>query len=49
MVEFSSPSNEETLPEQTLSVDGASYVKGSDARIILEAPNSLLIKQTLQF
>lgn len=47
MVEISSPSNEETLLEQTISVDDASYVKGSDARIILEEPNSLLIEQAL--
>lgn len=33
----------------TLYVDGASNVKGNGARIILEGPGDLVLKQSLRF
>lgn len=35
--------------EWTLSVDGASNVKGSGAGIVLEGPDGLLLEQSLHF
>ncbi|MCH91940.1 gag-pol polyprotein, partial [Trifolium medium] len=43
-----SPGEDTTLP-WTLSVDGASNIRGSEAGVILEGPNGVLIEQSLRF
>jgi ribonuclease HI len=44
----SHPEEEDNLP-WTLSVDGASNIRGSGAGVVLEGPNGVLIEQSLRF
>ncbi|MCI73808.1 gag polyprotein, partial [Trifolium medium] len=42
------PGADKTLP-WTLSVDGASNVRGSGAGVVLEGPDGIMIEQSLRF
>jgi hypothetical protein len=49
VLEMTSPPVEEDQQPWTLSVDGASNIKGSGAGVILEGPDGVLIEQSLRF
>lgn len=49
LAEFISPIDKEIPPEWTLSVNGASDVKGNGMGIVLEGPDDILIEKTLKF
>ncbi|MCI38759.1 gag-pol polyprotein, partial [Trifolium medium] len=46
---MSTPPGENTTEPWTLSVDGASNIRGSGAGVVLEGPNGVLIEQSLRF
>ncbi|MCI52723.1 gag-pol polyprotein, partial [Trifolium medium] len=43
------PPGEDTTLPWTLSVDGASNIRGSGAGVVLEGPHGVLIEQSLRF
>jgi ribonuclease HI len=49
LLELSTPPNEDNEQPWTLSVDGASNIKGSRDGVILEGPDGVLIEQSLIF
>ncbi|KAK2425775.1 hypothetical protein QL285_024519 [Trifolium repens] len=49
ILEMTSPPEEEDKQPWTLSVDGASNIKGNGAGVILEGPDGVLIEQSLRF
>jgi ribonuclease HI len=49
VLEMTSPPEEEGKLPWTLSVDGASNIRGSGAGVVLEGPDGVLIEQSLHF
>jgi hypothetical protein len=49
VLEMTSPPEEEGKLPWTLSVDGASNIRGSGAGVVLEGPDGVLIEQSLRF
>jgi hypothetical protein len=49
ILELSTPPKEKSEEPWTLSVDGASNLKGSGAGVVLEGPDGVLIEQSLRF
>ncbi|KAK2371898.1 hypothetical protein QL285_073098 [Trifolium repens] len=49
VLEMTSPPEEEDNSPWTLSVDGASNIRGSRAGVVLEGPDGVLIEQSLRF
>ncbi|CAJ2632006.1 unnamed protein product [Trifolium pratense] len=49
VLEMSTPPTTEKTASWTLSVDGASNVRGSGAGIVLEGPDGVMIEQSLRF
>ncbi|GAU32151.1 hypothetical protein TSUD_68220 [Trifolium subterraneum] len=49
ILELSSPPEATNMQPWTLSVDGASNIRGSGAGVVLEGPDGVLIEQSLQF
>ncbi|WJX63867.1 hypothetical protein P8452_48702 [Trifolium repens] len=49
VLELTTPAEESTEQPWTLSVDGASNIRGSGAGIVLEGPDGVLIEQSLRF
>jgi hypothetical protein len=49
VLEMTSPPEEEGNLPWTLSVDGASNIRGSGAGVVLEGPDGVLIEQSLRF
>jgi ribonuclease HI len=49
VLEMTSPQEEEDKLPWTLSVDGASNIRGSGAGVVLEGPDGVLIEQSLRF
>ncbi|GAU50470.1 hypothetical protein TSUD_137230 [Trifolium subterraneum] len=49
ILESSSPPEETTEQPWTLSVDGASNLRGSGAGVVLEGPDGVMIEQSLRF
>jgi hypothetical protein len=49
ILEMTSPPEEEGKLPWTLSVDGASNIRGSGAGVVLEGPDGVLIEQSLRF
>jgi hypothetical protein len=49
VLEMTSPPEEESSHPWTLSVDGASNIRGSGAGVVLEGPDGVLIEQSLRF
>ncbi|GAU23955.1 hypothetical protein TSUD_183540 [Trifolium subterraneum] len=49
ILELSSPPEATNMQPWTLSVDGASNIRGSGAGVVLEGPDGVLIEQSLRF
>jgi ribonuclease HI len=49
IVEMTTPPQETSMEPWTLSVDGASNIRGSGAGIVLEGPDGVMIEQSLRF
>ncbi|PNX58617.1 gag-pol polyprotein, partial [Trifolium pratense] len=49
VLEMSTPPTTERASPWTLSVDGASNVRGSGAGVVLEGPDGVMIEQSLRF
>jgi ribonuclease HI len=49
LLELTTPAEENSEQPWTLSVDGASNIKGSAAGVVLEGPDGVLIEQSLRF
>ncbi|GAU52027.1 hypothetical protein TSUD_418500, partial [Trifolium subterraneum] len=49
ILELSSPPEATSMQPWTLSVDGASNIRGSGAGVVLEGPDGVLIEQSLRF
>ncbi|WJX58397.1 hypothetical protein P8452_43858 [Trifolium repens] len=49
LLELTTPAEENSEQPWTLSVDGASNIKGSGAGVVLEGPDGVLIEQSLRF
>ncbi|MCI04575.1 gag-pol polyprotein, partial [Trifolium medium] len=49
VLEMSTPPGENSAQPWTLSVDGASNIRGSGAGVVLEDPDGVLIEQSLRF
>ncbi|GAU32075.1 hypothetical protein TSUD_53430 [Trifolium subterraneum] len=49
ILELSSPPEATNMQPWTLSVDGASNIRGSGAGVVLEGPDGILIEQSLRF
>ncbi|MCI32436.1 gag-pol polyprotein, partial [Trifolium medium] len=49
VLEMSTPSGMEKEQPWTLSVDGASNIRGSGAGVVLEGPDDVMIEQSLRF
>jgi hypothetical protein len=49
VLELTTPSQEASAEPWILSVDGASNLRGSGARVVLEGPDGVMIEQSLRF
>ncbi|MCI67194.1 gag-pol polyprotein, partial [Trifolium medium] len=49
VLEMSTPPGEDKASPWTLSVNGASNIRGSGTGIVLEGPDGVLIEQSLRF
>ncbi|WJX67579.1 hypothetical protein P8452_52035 [Trifolium repens] len=49
LLELTTPAEENSEQPWTLSVDGASNIRGSGAGVVLEGPDGVLIEQSLRF
>jgi hypothetical protein len=49
LLELTAPPEESSEQPWTLSVDGASNIRGSGAEVVLEGPDGVLIEQSLRF
>ncbi|MCI43829.1 putative gag polyprotein, partial [Trifolium medium] len=49
VLELTNPPNESEPLPWTLSVDGSSNLRGSEAGVVLEGPDGVLIEQSLRF
>jgi hypothetical protein len=49
VLEMTMPPQETSMKPWTLPVDGASNLRGSGARVVLEGPDGMMIEQSLRF